>query len=223
MLLFGTAVSSVDLYERIGLPSIQRIAEPGSRILTRVGYDSIQRPYNEMLDEACAEPDLEALVLIHQDLELTDGSLAKRIRPLLTDPRTGLIGLMGGRGVPPHRWASWEDRYGRSVGPGVDIRHTHGPQEVEFVDGMLLVLAPWVVRSLCFDERLAADFHGYDLDFGFRVRAARGRVFCVDAPYFHHIPVPWRDRAEFVRAGVRLAKRWDPALRPPEWQPSFAR
>jgi len=221
MIAFGTAVTDPEMYSRVGRASIDRVAEPDSVVLVREGFDSIQEPYNELLDEATALPGLEALVLLHQDIELTDDSLLERARPLLSDPRTGAIGPLGWRGMDLHRWSESGERLGRSVGPGVDIHHSAGPVEVEILDGVLLVLAPWVVRSVRFDPRFATDFHGYDADFSMRVRAAGGRLFCSDLPYHHHMARPWRDRAQFIRASVALARMWDPALRPLEWAPDF--
>jgi GT2 family glycosyltransferase len=224
MLAFGTAISDRDAYDRFAAAGISRAAEPGSAILTRSGRDSIQQPYNEMLEEAADITDLEALVLLHQDLELTDDSLPARLRAQLRDPRVGLVGLLGGRSTMLHLWTKTEDLYGTSMAPGVEARHSTGSHEVDAVDGSLLAIAPWAVRSLRFSEALADDFHGYDVDFSMRVRAAGGRVICDDIPYFHHMsPQTPNDVEAIGRAGVALARMWDPALRPPEWEAAFQR
>lgn len=223
VVVFGAAVTDNEAFSSIALPSIRKLSEPNSVIATRHGYDSIQQPYNELLDEAAAHADLEALVLLHQDLELLDGSLLDRVRPLLAEPRVGVVGVLGAAGGPLHYWTDAERLFGRMRTPTVDYRYSTGAHEVEIVDGHLLVLAPWVVRTLRFDESLADDFHGYDVDFCMRVRAAGGRVACTDAPYCHHMARPWTDRDAVRRSGRRLAERWDPALRPPEWAPAFRR
>jgi GT2 family glycosyltransferase len=220
MIAFGTAVADERIYETVALPGIQRLAEPDSLVITRHGYDSIQRPYNEMLEEVADRADLEALILVHQDLELTDSSLLERARPLLRDPRVGLVGLFGARSAKLSHWIEGE-LFGTSSGPMLRLRHSTGSHEVDLVDGALLVIAPWVVRALRFDERLGRDFHGYDVDFSFRVRAAGGRVTCSDVPYVHHMQRPWSDRAGFVRSLVAVRRMWDPQLRPPEWAGAF--
>jgi hypothetical protein len=241
MFVFGVAVSNVETYETIALPGIRRAAGDDARILTRVGYDSIQRPYNEMMEEAAAIPGLQGLILIHQDAELTDDSLLPRVAPLLADPRNGLVGALGWAAPAP----SWRPRLeggpGRFTVPSLRIlalqgntsgreedrfgwmdgHRSQGSHEVEVVDGVLLAIAPWVVRSVRFDERLSQDFHGYDADLSMRVRAAGGRVICNDIPHGHHMQRLWRDRDEFVRARVAVARRWDPIFRPPGWAPSF--
>lgn len=224
MIAYATAISDREVYERVALPGIERVATENSVMLTREGYDSVARPYNEMMEEAGALEGLEALVLIHQDLELTDGSLPERVASLLRDSRTGLVGALGARDVRLHCWTdSREHLYGTAMAPGVAVRFSTGPHEVDIVDGALLVVAPWAVRSLRFDEVAAGTFHGYDVDFSCRVRASGGRVVCDDIPYFHRMARSWDGDDALTRAGVALARRWDPALRPSDWAPAFRR
>ncbi|NLT07361.1 MAG: hypothetical protein GXY03_13780 [Solirubrobacterales bacterium] len=220
MIVFGTAVSDRDVYERVALPGIRRAAESDALIWDYEGYDSLQRPCNEMLDAARELDGLEALVLLHQDLELTDGSLPPRVRALLADRRVGVVGSFGARAVPLHRWTESTDLYGVASVTGGERRFGPTPADVEVVDGSLLVLAPWVVDAVRFDESLAADFHGYDVDLCRRVLALGGRVVCDDIPYRHQMS-PRDDRQAVRRAGVRLAERWDPALRPGAWEGAF--
>ncbi|MGC1852019.1 MAG: glycosyltransferase [Solirubrobacterales bacterium] len=207
------------MYEGLALPGIQRAAEPDSLVLNRTGA-SIQRAYNEMMDEVGARPELEALVLLHQDLELTDRSLPVRVRRLFQDPLVGLAGPLGARNVTPHLWPASRELYGTFREPTGERRFSCGSHEVEGVDGILLVLAPWVVRTLRFNEELADGFHGYDVDMSLRVRAHGGIVICDDIPYFHHRN-PTEDYEAQRRAGVALARMWDPALRSREWDSAF--
>ena len=219
MIVFGTAVSDPAVYEEAALPGIERAAEPDSAVLIRTGLP-IRRAYDELMDEAAALDGLEALVLPHQDLELTDDSLPARVRRLFADPRAGLLGSLGARNVTLHLWLASRELYGTVAATGVERRFSSGVQEVDGVDGALLVLAPWVVRALRFGEPPGVPFHGYDAEIGFRVRAHGGRVLCDDIPHFHH-RVAKDDYGAQRRAGVALARSWDPALRPREWEPSF--
>jgi hypothetical protein len=219
MIAFGTAISDWTAYERFALPGIERAAEPDSAILTRTGLP-IRRAYNELMTEAAVARGLEALVLLHQDFELTDASLPRRVRRLFHDPRVGLVGSLGARNVTPHLWLASRELYGSVSAPGVDRRFSSGPREVEGVDGALLVLAPWVVRGLCFGESRADGFHGYDVDISMRVRAHGGGILADDIPHFHHRE-PKDDFDAQRLAGIDLARMWDPALRPREWAPSF--
>jgi Glycosyltransferase like family len=226
MIAFATAVTDLATYEEVALPSIRRIAEPDSAILSRIGCDSIQRPYNEMMDEAAAMPGLEALVLLHQDLQLLDEDLLVRVRRVFRDPLVGLFGPLGGRASKLHRWLAPDEVFGFAIGPDqADLeepRISVGPHEVDGLDGALLIAAPWVVRGVRFSEALAEHFHGYDVDISVRVRARGGKIVCEDFPCRHHMLFK-HDYAEQQAAGVALAKMWDPTLRPREWGPAFER
>jgi hypothetical protein len=225
VIAFGTAVSDPAAYERIALPGIERVAEDDSRVLTRVGYDSIQRAYNEIMDEAAGLPGLEALVLLHQDLELADDGLLRCIRRVFADPHAGLLGALGARISQLHRLLVPDEVFGFALGPDHMDREIHittGPKEVDGVDGALLIVAPWAVRALRFSEALARNFHGYDVDLSVRVRAAGGKVICEDIVCRHRTTVK-HDYEPQRAAGVELARMWDPALRPRAWGPAFQR
>ena len=80
MIAFGVAVASEEKLERWALPGIERVVEPDSRLIVRRGFDSIQEPYNEIMDEAGRYADLEALVLLHEDVEITDPRFCAQLR-----------------------------------------------------------------------------------------------------------------------------------------------
>jgi GT2 family glycosyltransferase len=217
VIAFGSAITSPETYERFALPGIRRVQEPDSPLLSRSGYDSIQRPYNEILDEAAALDDLEALVLVHQDLELTDRGFLANMRRLLAQPGVGVVGMAGARAISGLGW--WEGEvYGGCFAPGFSGRFSIGSHEVEMVDGALLVLAPWVVRTIRFDETFSSDFHGYDVDFCLQARAAGGRVIVTDIGYHHDwTKDPGDDRERWTAASIRLSRKWEPELWPAAW------
>jgi GT2 family glycosyltransferase len=211
VIVYGTAISDREVYERVALPGIERVAGGDALVIERSGFDSVFEPYNEMLAEAAEIDDLDALVLLHQDLALTDDSLPRRLAPLLADRRVGVVGALGLRDVNLRRWTESRDSlFGTAMAPGVEQRFTTGPHDVEVVDGSLLAIAPWAVRSLRFTQVLEGTFHGYDVDFCCRVRAAGGRVVCDDIPYFHDMRNSWDGDEVLGRVGAELARRWDP-------------
>ena len=81
--------------------------------------------------------------------------------------------------------------------------------EVETLDGFLLVLSPWAVREIRFDEGLG-EFHGYDLDFCLQVREAGRKVVTADLRAIHHRPLQMvPDPERWVAAHVAVAEKWD--------------
>lgn len=185
MIAFGVAIASREKFDRWARPGIARVAEPDSLVLTRSGFDSIQEPYNELLDEAAERSDLEALVLLHEDAEIVDPDFCAKVRRALARPEVGMVGPIGGRGVDSIAW--WEGAtFGRIDAPNVMVGRLCrgdfdiGSFEVEALDGLMLIVSPSIVRSVRFDERFKHVFHGYDVDFSFQVRAC-GKT-CVVAP-----------------------------------------
>jgi GT2 family glycosyltransferase len=185
MIVFGAAIADQDRFDRWAMRGIATVAEPDSIVITRQGHDSIQGPYNSILDAAAGFSELEAVVLVHEDTEIDDPELIVKIRNAFADPSVAVIGPIGGRAVPGMAW--WEgETFGRVGAPNVTSLGVmlaavpYGWHRVESLDGLMLVLSPWAAREVRFDERFAPYFHGYDIDYCFQVRA-RGRD-CVVVP-----------------------------------------
>lgn len=186
MIAFGVAIASQEKFDTMALPGLERVIEADSRLITRTGYDSIQAPYNEILDEAVQHADLEAVVLLHEDTEIIDPDFCATVRQAFADPSVGAIGPIGGRGVDSLAWWQAGPHYGRVDAPNVAVGGLcHGDvdigwHDVEALDGLMIVVSPWVARRVRFDMRFAPTFHGYDMDYSFQVRGAGKR--CVVAP-----------------------------------------
>ena len=166
MIAFGCATTSEEEYALYAGPSIRRLAEPDSLLMRRHGYDSIHDPYNEMLAEASARDDLEAVVLPHQDMAIDDPHFLAKIRALLAaSPDVAVIGAAGACEVPGLPWWEGEELRGRVEAPamvpgGTRLDYSRGAHEVQAVDGMLLVLSAWAARELRFDRSLAGSLDG---------------------------------------------------------------
>jgi hypothetical protein len=215
MLAFGTAITDDDAYRRWGLAGIGVAAEPDSVVLERRG-GSLQHAYNDMLEEAGALPELQALVLLHQDIELRDVRFAAKVREALCDPEVGLLGTAGARNVRSLLWPRGE-RFGRywfgheGVARQMRFDPPVGACPVDAVDGALLVLSPWAVRELRFDTRFEPWFHGYDVDFSFQVRARGRKVVVVNLDAIHWSSRTTLDpRAHWIEASVAWQRKWDP-------------
>jgi hypothetical protein len=224
MIAFATAVTKPDVYRRCAEPGIRRVAEPDSEIHPTESIGSIFRSYNAILDLFAARDDLDALVLVHQDAEIVSTNFCQIVRAPLADPEVGLVGCVGAVGVRSIAWwegsvtcASFINRYEEHGGgdlPSFSWAWSEAPAyarigEVETLDGFVLVLSPWVVRNIRFDESLGK-FHGYDLDLCLQVRDAGRKVVTADFRAIHHRPLDMvPDPAEWVDAHVRLADKWD--------------
>ena len=218
MIAFGTALASEAEYRALALPGIRRVAEPESLIVAPDERGSIQVTYNRILDEAGDHPELEALVLLHEDVEIIDPLFMSKLRRRIAETNVAVLGVIGARGVRSLAW--WEaDCFGRVGAPALlstgRIAFPGGtPQDVDVVDGLLMALSPWAVRKLRFDQAFAQDFHGYDVDFCFQVRALGRRVVVDDLAVLHHAAWATRYGEQWVRSAVALKRKWGASWAP---------
>jgi GT2 family glycosyltransferase len=213
MIVFGLAVSNEQQLREWAMPGIERVAENDSRVIVQRGFDSIQVPYNLILDEAALIPDLEAVVLLHQDTEIDDPLLLRKVRHAFADPRVAVVGPIGGTKVRGLAW--WEgDSFGRVAAPNVTfdrVVHAEVPfgwHLVEAVDGLMLVLSPWAAREIRFDEGFARYFHGYDVDYCFQARE-RGR-HCLVGPLsaIHYGTWKPEQSTRWIDAELAWQRKW---------------
>jgi hypothetical protein len=219
MIAFGTPIIDPEAYRRYAQPGIARAAEPESEVFAFAGVGSISRSCNLILDAAAALPDLEALVLVDQRAEIADAGLAAAVRMAFADPDVAVLGAIGARGVRGLAWWEGELTGGRVVqryqqhGGGELPAHgwtSAGPAgEADAVDGRLLVLSPWAVRNVRFDESLSLG-HGFDVDYCLQVRAAGRRVRTADLRVIWHEDALdlVRDYDIWVEAHLQLARKW---------------
>jgi hypothetical protein len=221
MIAFGVSVSETKPYRRYAEPGIRLAAEADSRILALAPAGLLPRSLNLVLAEAGRYEDLEALVLVHTYTEIVDSELCAKVRMALADPDMGVIGPLGARGATSIAW--WEGevssadvtfRYGERGGgewPAYEWADPGpAPAEVDVVDGSLMVLSPWVVRNMRFDEtlRLAA---GVEVDFCRRVRGAGRKIATFDAAAVLHRSLTLVPELEsWIEAHVQMADRWAP-------------
>jgi Glycosyltransferase like family len=227
VIVFGTAVTGPETYDRCAAPGIQRAAEPDSLILAHQTAGSLFRNYNLLLDMAADHEALEALVLIHQDAELNDLDFATKIREVLRDPDVAIIGCAGAVGVRSIAWwqgaVTWSSvtqRYKEYGGgdaeaagwdPGKLPSYAH-PGEVDSIDGVVMVLSPWAVRELRFDESLG-NLHGYDFDLCMQARAAGKKVVTADFHVIHHHSLELiNDSEAWTQSYIRLVEKWNGRL-----------
>jgi hypothetical protein len=72
-----------------------------------------------------------------------------------------------------------------------------------------MVLSPWTVRNLRFDESLGK-LHGYDVDFCLQVREAGRKVMTADLRAVHNHSLELvGDPDGWIEAHMRVAEKWD--------------
>ena len=222
MIAFGSSISETEPYHRYCEPGIRSAAEPDSEIFAFALAGSTSRTYNLMLDAAAAREELEALVLVHSYAEIVDPAFCRKVRQVLSDEEVAVAGCVGATGVRSIAW--WEGSV--ISGPVVQRYTEHGggetpafawtqsdpaPGEVDAVDGFLLVLSPWAVSNVRFDESLVLE-PGFDLDYGFQVRARGRKVVAADLGVVYHRSlevVPEEGLGLWVEAHMQWAEKWD--------------
>jgi hypothetical protein len=221
MIVFGCAISETEPYQRWAEPGIALVAEPDSEVLAFAAVDTLARSANIFLDAAAARPDLEALVLLSPYAQLTDRAFCAKVRQALADPDVAVAGCLGATGVESIAW--WEDsiiscasefryayqEHGGGELPGLPWAECGpAPAEVDAVDGSVLILSPWAVRHLRFDETLSLG-HGFDVDFCFQARAAGKKVVTVDVAVTEHRSVKIVSEVElWTEAHADFSRKW---------------
>jgi hypothetical protein len=222
MIAFGSSIGETEPYHRYCEPGIRFAAEPDSEIYAFAAAGPISRTYNLILEAAGARDDLEALVLVHAHAEIVDPAFCTKVRKALADPEVGVAGGVGATGVRSIAW--WEGsvtsgpvvhRYQEHAGGEIPAfswtRREPAPGEVDAVDGFLLVLSPWAVRNVRFDEGLVLGT-GFELDYCLQVRAAGRKVVAADLGVVHHRSlevVPKEGLEVWVEAHMQWAEKWD--------------
>jgi hypothetical protein len=206
MIAFASCIGSQDVFERYARPGLALRAEPDSP-LAEIDTDSIFAGYNEALDAFAGDPDLEALVLLHEDVTIADSRFCAKVRARLADPSIAVVGVIGAAGVRSLCWWEGEMR-GRVHETRGLIDRGGGCWDVEAVDGLLMVLAPRAVRELRFDADRFHGFHGYDIDFCLQALAAGRRVVVDELAVFHHTRGGIGDEVGFWQADAALRRKW---------------
>ena len=221
MIAFGCVVGSDEEYGRLARPSLERFAEPDAVVVERRDQNCIHRAYNSILDEVRERPDLEAVVLLHEDVRIARPEFCALVREHLADPDVAVVGTVGASRVRSLAWwegvaqgqVTWDwleepalhalvDPELLQLGPGGP------PTACDVVDGLMLVLSPWAARKLRFDEELGPSFHGYDVDICFQARAAGKRVVAASLPVVHCTTAAITGRASWVRVYQAFARKW---------------
>jgi len=222
VIAFGCAITDNDPYWRYAKPGIDRVAEADSAIYPFAAVGSTARSYNLLIDAAAARDDLEALVILHTHAEITDPGFCAKVRAAMSDPDVAIAGCIGARGAKSIAW--WE---GDVVSAPVTLRYNEfgsgetpafawtepapAPGEVDAVGGMLMVLSPWAVRNIRFDEELVFG-PGIEVDLCRQAKAAGKKVVVADLKTTFHSSLELIEgRDIFIESHIRIARKWEGA------------
>jgi len=207
MIAFAVCVGSEEKYRQLAAPGLRAACEPDSLVAETTTSTSIFEAYNEVLEAFADRDDLEALVLLHEDVELVDSEFCAKVRRRIAEPDVAVLGVIGARGVTSLAWWEGEGR-GRCLETRGLVDFGGGVHDVASVDGLMLVLSPWAVRNLRFDEDRFSGFHGYDADICFQARAAGKRVVVDEIAVVHHTKGGYGDVDAFRRCDAAFQAKW---------------
>src|SRR5689334_20490884 len=152
---YGCCVGSWEKFQSNVVPFTEA---RGRRVIATSGHTGIVQAYNMMLD-AVVGWKLDAFVLLHDDLEIVDPNAEEKFMVALEDRDVGLVGVAGGGGDSIYWWNH------NPVGhQWTDVRHIDfglRSGDVTLIEGSCMVLSPWLIRYLRFDQRFTG-WHGYD-------------------------------------------------------------
>lgn len=191
---YGVCVGSWDKLRRNVIPRVDK-----RPLFALSGQTSLCTAYNTILD-AYKGRNLDAVILLHDDLEITDPYAERKFLEALADD-VALVGVCGGKGDQSLAW--WEsETVGRQMTDS-GLLDFGGLGDVAFIEGSIMVFSPWAVENLRFDTTYPG-FLGYD-DICLTARAAGKRVTVADVNTWHHSTVGFKSPA--------IAASWDVAER----------
>ncbi|MHB8185466.1 MAG: methyltransferase domain-containing protein [Dermatophilaceae bacterium] len=177
-------------------------------ILSAPGDVGICRVYNKFLEEARNRNDCEAVVLLHDDVEIIDPNFRPKIVEAVAQENVGVVGAIGGADLTNLAWWDARERAGRVFETRGVIDFGDRRRDLDVVDGLMLVLAPSAFRTLSFDDISFPDFHGYDVDYCLQVRSKGLRVVLAPINLLHRTKGGLGDQQAFELARIALARKW---------------
>ena len=178
---YGCCVGSWERFNDYVLPHVP----DGSRVYATSGQTSITQAYNGILAATtragARRSDFEGLILVHDDLELYDLNAEEKFRRALVLPGVEVVGVAGGQsGIS---WWDHDPLGHQFIDTGlIDFGVREG--DVRYLEGSVMVLSPWVIDNLSFDENFE-HWHGYE-EIATRVVEAGRRAYVADVSTHHH-------------------------------------
>lgn len=183
---YGCCVGSEEKLEK----NILTRVEPENLIVRR-HQTSIAEAYNTVLARCQYTEEIDAVVLLHDDLEIIDEQFETKILKALADPTVAIVGVIGAEQMP-RNLAWWNfNIIGHQRTDSMMIQGSQSEGDAWCTDGSIMALSPWAVNNLEFDQDFVG-FHHYDVDIGLQARQAGKRVMVADIDTFHHTQVGFK-------------------------------
>jgi SAM-dependent methyltransferase len=216
MILVGSAVVADGVrFKEITLPSLERVLDRDDVVLTTTGDTrGIAAVYNDFVREARARPDCEALVLLHDDVEVIDANFRAKVLAAVAEDDVGVVGVIGGADLCSTEWWGARRRSGQVFETRGSVEVGPPRADVDVVDGLFLAVSPRAFRALHFDETTCPQFHGYDVDYCLQARAAGLRVVVRPVELLHRTKGGYGDKTAFNDAGDAITAKWGTWIRP---------
>jgi len=182
---YGVCVGSWERFQRYVTPRV------GSHVIAVSGYTSIAVAYNMILN-TYRDRKFSAVVLLHDDLEITDPDAEEKFMLAAADGAdVALVGVAGGRGEGSLAWWNWETIGHQRVDSGVlDFGEREG--DVDAIEGSVMMFSRWAIENLRFDTQYPG-FHGYD-EICRTARVLGKRVVVADVDTHHHVQLGFKSQ-----------------------------
>lgn len=204
MIGYGSCVGDWGRFTRNVVASIPT----GRPLIGLQGASSIAAGYNQIL-EAYRGKDLAAVVLVHDDLQITDPNAEEKFLKALAEPDVALVGVAGGQGRDSLQWWNSEQVGHQMTDSGLlDFGQRTG--DVAFLEGSILAFSPWAVEHLRCDERYTDFRSGWD-DICLTALDAGMRNVVVDVGTHHHTTLGWKSpqiEAKFMVSEEIFREKW---------------
>lgn len=200
---YGCCVGTWDKFHRYVMPRI-----PQDRpVLTASSQTSISVAYNAILD-GFRVYDLDAVILVHDDLEMTDPSTEQKVLNAFNiHDDIALVGVAGGG--PSLAWWNIMPRGYQLTDSGPLTFGASRFGYVDMIEGSFMAFSPWAIQELRFDERY--EFLGYD-DVCLEAQRAGKLVLVEDIDTHHHSTVGYKSesvRQMWERSEAIFKSKWE--------------
>jgi hypothetical protein len=205
---YGCCVGSWDRFQRNVVPAAGDYERP---LMALSGQSSIAEAYNTILEAFffSGQRDLDALVLLHDDLEITDPQAEEKILAAVAEPDVALVGVAGATLIHGLNWWDAFDTVGHQLTDSMMI--DFGPREGDVVslEGSILAFSPWAIKNLRFDTQFPG-FHGYD-EISMQAINEGKRVVVRDIDTHHHTKVGFastQSQEQWLLCNELFRKKW---------------